>query len=643
MTRAWAYLHDVPKPLPSGLDAVAYDLVGKWRRRASVARRLARQAQGAHRLAANYTLASTSRLDQAMIQARVDLSRSEVPLADQARAAACVAELVRRSQGLTPHVVQLMGALALQQGLLAEMATGEGKTLTVAMAAVMAAWSGQACHVITANDYLAERDAENMRPVYVRAGLSVACALESQSPEERQAVYAAEVVYVTAKTLLADYLRDRIAARHAVQPEWTQVQAWLADTPVDSRGFMLPRGFHTAIVDEADNVLIDEAVTPLILSEERATEGLADAVSWAHDLAQRLSPEKDYSLDQRNHALELGAGAQTLGELEAWRLPAQWRAAVRRGELLRQALVVKHFFSHGKQYVVADGEVVLLDEFSGRMTPERSLNGGLHQAIEVREGVAVTPMKQSLEQMSFQSFFRRFKRLAGTTGTGFEARHEFWRVYGLAVVRIPTHKPRRVQESAPRFFASDQEKWDAVAQAARAELRRGRAVLVGVRSVASSEALSEALTQHGLSHAVLNATEAEREAEIIAEAGVTGRLTVATNMAGRGTDIHLDRVVREAGGLHVIIAECNESARIDRQLAGRCGRQGDPGSVQVMVSKADPLLHRYAARGGWRTGVGSVVRRAQRMAEGDAFQRRLGVLRQDEWLRSALPFDGVRS
>ncbi|MEY3041619.1 MAG: hypothetical protein RLZZ174_701 [Pseudomonadota bacterium] len=643
MTRAWAYLYDTPEPLSAGLDALAHDLHGFWHRRTQVGRRFARQAQAAHQLAAKYTLASCENLEQAMIQARVDLGRGLARKASPTSAVACVSELVRRSLGLTPHVVQLMGALALHEGLLAEMATGEGKTLTVAMAAVMAAWGRNTCHVITANDYLAERDAENMRAIYTRAGLSVACALEAQSPEERQGIYAADVVYVTAKTLLADYLRDRIAARQVGQPEWTQVRAWLADRPVDSRAFMLPRGLHTAIVDEADNVLVDEAVTPLILSEERDSEGLADAVSWARDLAQRLAPKDHYLLDERNHSLELGVGAKTLGELEAWRLPAHWRASVRREELLRQALVVKHFLTAGKQYVVVEGEVVLLDEFSGRMTPERSLNGGLHQAIEVREGVSVTPMKQSLEQMSFQSFFRRFKHLAGTTGTGFEARHEFWRVYRLAVVRVPTHEARRVREAAPMFFQNDLEKWVAIAEAAATEVEKGRAVLIGVRSVASSQALSEALTRHGVPHAVLNATQAEQEAEIIAEAGVPGRVTVATNMAGRGTDIHLDQGVREAGGLHVIIGECNESARIDRQLAGRCGRQGDPGSVQVMVSKEDPLLRRYAARGGWRTGVRGVVRRAQRLAEGDAFQRRLGVLRQDEWLRSALPFDGVRA
>ena len=643
MSRSWAYLYDVPEPLPTGLDAFAHDVLGYWARRPRVARSLEAQADTAHRMAARLALESSSKLDQAMVQARVDLTCSRAGEDALLRALACAAELVRRSKGLTPHVVQLMGALALYRGLLAEMATGEGKTLTVAIAAVMAAWAGRTCHVVTANDYLAERDAESMEAVYGRAGLTVASALESQSPEERQVIYAADVVYVTAKTLLADYLRDRIAAKQAIQPEWTEVQAWLAEASAGPQPFMLPRGLHTAIVDEADSVLIDEAVTPLILSEERESEGLGDAVSWAQDLAQRLEPEDDYFLDQRNHALDLREGAKTLGELEAWRLPALWRAAVRRNELLRQALVVKHFFTAGKQYVVENDEVVLLDEFSGRMTPERSLNGGLHQAIEVREGVPITPMKQSLEQMSFQSFFRRFKHLAGTTGTGFEARHEFWRVYRLAVVSIPTHRPRRVIESKPRFFHSDEEKWQAVVEAAKAEVRRGRAVLIGVRSVASSQALSDALSSFGVSHAVLNATKASEEAEIIADAGQIGRVTVATNMAGRGTDIHLDRSVRDAGGLHVIIAECNESGRIDRQLAGRCGRQGDPGSVQVMVSKEDPLLCRYAARGGLWRGIDRVVRRSQGLAESDAFQRRLGVLRQDEWLRSALPFDGVRA
>lgn len=643
MTQALAYLYDSPEPLPNGLDAWAHDWVGRWRRRPSLAGQLKALAHEAHAASAELASASPEALAQASEQARHSLVRVKPSAAELTHAAACAAELVRRSLGLTPHAVQLMGALALHRGLLAEMATGEGKTLTVAMAAVLAAWSGRACHVITANDYLAQRDADSMASVYERAGVRVSCALETHSPEERQALYAADVVYVTAKTLLADYLRDRIAARHAVQPEWMQVRAWLYAQPTQEQAFMLPRGLHTAIVDEADSVLVDEAVTPLILSEERDTEGLANAVSWAHDLSNRLRPGLDYRLDERNHSLDLQAGAKTLTELEAWRLPAHWRAAVRRHELVRQALVVKHFFREGKQYLIHDDAVVLMDEFSGRMTPERSLNGGLHQAIEVREGVPVTPMKQSLEQMSFQGFFRRFKRLSGTTGTGFEARREFWRVYGLAVLRVPTHKPRRVSDWSPMFFADDAAKWRAVAAEAKQVVQSGRAVLIGVRSVASSMALSQVLDAHGLSHAVLNATHAEQEADIIAQAGAMRRVTVATNMAGRGTDIHLAPAVREAGGLHVIIAECNESGRIDRQLAGRCGRQGDPGSVRIMVSRQDPLLRRYAVRHGWGAGVGWLVRRAQRLAEGDAFQRRLGVLRQDEWLRSALPFDGVRA
>jgi preprotein translocase subunit SecA len=330
-----------------------------------------------------------------------------------------------------------------------------------------------------------------------------------------------------------------------------------------------------------------------------------------------------------------------------------WRPAPRREELLRQALQVHCFFRVGHQYLVHEGEIVLLDEFTGRMTPGRTLTAGLHQAVEAKEGLTITDPNESMSQMSFQAFFRGFNRLSGSSGTVWEAVDELWRVYRMRVARIPTHRPRLTINLPAHLMVTAEEKWAAVAQEVMAVQRTARAVLVGVRSVESSETLARLLTDKQVPLSVLNAVHHEEEASIVAQAGLPGRVTIATNMAGRGTDIQLDPVVEKNGGLHVIIAEANESTRIDRQLAGRCGRQGDPGSVSVYLCLADNLALRYLptlARRilAWLKAHGSsvlpVIARpafiwAQRRSERDAFERRFAVLRNDDWLASALPFD----
>jgi preprotein translocase subunit SecA len=302
---------------------------------------------------------------------------------------------------------------------------------------------------------------------------------------------------------------------------------------------------------------------------------------------------------------------------------------------------------------VHEGEIVLLDEFTGRMTPGRTLTAGLHQAVEAKEGLTITDPNESMSQMSFQAFFRGFNRLSGSSGTVWEAVDELWRVYRLRVARIPTHRPRLTINLPAHLMVTADEKWAAVAQEVMAVQRTARAVLVGVRSVESSETLARLLADKQVPLSVLNAVHHEEEASIVAQAGLPGRVTIATNMAGRGTDIQLDPVVEKNGGLHVIIAEVNESTRIDRQLAGRCGRQGDPGSVSVYLCLADNLALRYlptVARRilAWLKVHGSsvlpVIARsafiwAQRRSERDAFERRFAVLRNDDWLASALPFD----
>lgn len=561
-----------------------------------------------------------------------------------------VAQVCTRVLGYSPYRVQLLGALVMHSGRIAEMATGEGKTLTVALAAALSALSGRPCHVVTANDYLAARDAESMEPLFNACGISVSFITSETPVDDRPIKYQSSVVYLTAKDLLADYLRGRMSDRGSDPREMTAFMRWRRPD-LNPRALrspqLLTRGLHTVIVDEADSVLIDEAVTPLILSAPRETRGLQDAVQRVSELADALLLGFDFEAAQATRSVTLLQPAiDRLTQISAG-IPGAWRAPARREELLRQALSVRQFFKAGRHYVVSEGEVVLLDEFTGRMTPGRTLTGGLHQAIEAYEGVAITEPKESIVQMSFQSFFRRFRKLGGCTGTAAESASELWRVYELQVVRVPTHRPRRVRHHPLRMTATKEQKWALVAQQVRELQAEGRPTLIGVRSVGASLELEAALQAECISSTVLNALAHEQEAEIVAQAGQISTVTIATNMAGRGTDIKLSDAVRSCGGLHVIIAEPNESRRVDRQLVGRCGRQGDPGSVSILLSQEDDLVKSFLSSpvrsslhglAFWPAAVQAIVHMAQRRAERLAFDRRLGVLKNDEWLESALPY-----
>ena len=648
-----------PPALPSGFDALVDKLLGAIRRLPWQARRLRRLAQVcADRMAGLQGLSDAAlqlRLSTHRDAFRRDMNGGQDALLD---ALAAVGEAAGRALGLRPYPVQLMGALALHQGWLAEMATGEGKTLTVAMAAVLAGWSGRPCHLVTANDYLAARDALEMGPLYHCCGVSVLAVTGELAPAERPARYAADVVYVTAKELLADFLRDRqTASKNDVARAMLRRWLWRdASGGADAVDLLLVRGLHTALIDEADSVLIDEAVTPLILSAPRPDPDLAQAVLWASELADRLDAGADYVLSLTRGQVTLAPAALERAMLASQRLPRLWQAQARCEELLRQALVARHFLLRDQHYVLQEGKIVLLDEGTGRLTPSRTLTAGLHQAVEAHEGLAISDPSQSLGQMSFQAFFRHFRRRAGITGTAHEARAEFWAIYGLGVLAVPTHRPRIRTEARPRMLRTEAEK----TQALLAEIERlhaqGLPVLVGVRSVGSSDRLAQQLRARALPFRLLNAVRPDEESEIVAQAGQAWCITVATNMAGRGTDIALGPGVAAAGGLQVLVAEGNESSRIDRQLAGRCGRQGDPGRVSTWLSIEDPLLQRHlSARwcsamdrlagysSAWAAPLfqsigGVAVRIAQRRAEEQARQRRRAVLESDDWIEKALPF-----
>jgi preprotein translocase subunit SecA len=567
--------------------------------------------------------------------------RADLQLAGEAFA--LVREVAARTVGLRHFDVQLAGGWAILNGMIAEMETGEGKTLTATLAAATAALGGHAVHVITVNDYLAERDAAWMRPIYETLGLTVGCVKSGMDPGARRAAYGCDVAYCSNKEIAFDYLRDRMALGGRPRALAMRLEA-LTGTGVRQR--LLLRGLQFAIVDEADSVLVDEARTPLILSGE-SNSGQEEALHrQALDLARQLT-ETDFSVHE--DGVEISeAGLRNLERL-ARPLAGVWRGPRRREQLVRQALTALYAFKRDKHYLVREGKVVIIDEFTGRLMPDRSWEQGLHQLIEIKEDCEVTGRRETLARISYQRFFRRYLHLAGMTGTASEVAAELWAVYGLRVARIPTHRPLRRVRDPDRIHGRSDARWRSVVESIERHRRTGRPVLVGTRSVEASEHLAKLLDAAQVTYRLLNARQDRDEAEIIARAGEPGCVTVATNMAGRGTDIKLAPGVAEAGGLHVIATELHDSGRIDRQLFGRCGRQGDPGSCEAILAIEDDLVDTFfplaASRLGGRDRVPerlgrTAFRVAQWRAERIHSRARRDLLDLDDYLGDVLAFAG---
>jgi preprotein translocase subunit SecA len=663
-----AYPEREDEPL-SRLDEGAQRLAGaatrRWRARASGLHRVPGLVD-AH--AGELASASDAALRAASAALRVSLREGPFGDAAVARCFALARETALRTLGQRHYDVQLMGGFALLHGMVAEMEAGEGKTLTATLPAVAAALAGIPVHVVTVNDYLASRDAEAMGPVYRALGLSVGLIVSGMNPAARRAAYACDVTYCTNKEVAFDYLKDRISLEGRRSRLRLLIER-LADAPGRAER-LIHRGLHFAIVDEADSVLVDEARTPLIIADRREPSEEAELHRAALALARELEIGRDFAVDDRERAVRLLEGGrhrlEALGSAHGGMLSARRR----REELVRQALTALHLFHRDRHYLVAEGRVQIVDEYTGRVMPDRSWEQGLHQMIEAKEEVPLTARPETRARISYQRFFRRYLRLAGMTGTAREVAAELQAIYRLPVVRIPTHRPVRRSDGGESVLASADAKWSAIA-ARVAELHAaGRPVLVGTRSVAASETLSERLRAAGLEHRVLNARQDREEAEIVARAGERGGITVATNMAGRGTDIRLGPGVAELGGLHVIASERHEARRIDRQLFGRTGRQGDPGSFEALVSLEDELFQVHAgplerrlvaaaarlARSGPAAPLGAgsqtrstqarerVVRfalsRCQRAAERLHARVRRDLLRRDRDLDALLAFSG---
>jgi preprotein translocase subunit SecA len=639
--------HRIPDAPPRGLDAVANSWVGKFRRRETHLHDLTKQAHAVDALAPKFVELTDHQLQEELLRARDEFRREprpEVSILNHALAA--VREAADRRLGLRAFPVQLIGALALHNGYLAEMATGEGKTLTAGIAGVLAGWSKRPTHIITVNDYLAHRDADWLGPLYTFCGVRVGCVTGPLKPEDRAREYGRDVTYTTSKELLADFLRDRLRMRALENSTRRVIRRLLNPRDANIAG-VVTRGLHTAIVDEADSILIDEAVTPLIISASRKNDMLREVGQVATRIAGELERDKHYVIDLRYREVEFTPAGLKKLEDASESLPGYWRSEERRSEIVRTALVAREFFEKDRQYIVADEKVVIVDEFTGRPMPQRTWREGLHQAIEAKEGFEPSDPSETIARMSFQRFFRCFHRLSGMTGTAWEAASEFWQIYALPVIRIPTNRPCVRKHLPDRFFATEREKWDAIIEEIVKIHAMRRPILVGTRSVAASEEVARRLEERGLDFHVLNASRLAEEAMIVSVAGDPARITIATNMAGRGTDIRLGHGVADLGGLHVLATERHESGRVDRQLFGRAGRQGDPGSAQAFVSAEDHLVQRHLPPTIKKIALGKSPKLArgafalaQRRAQEFARIQRVAVLRADAWLDEALSFAG---
>ncbi|MBT5588396.1 MAG: hypothetical protein HOJ45_10405, partial [Gemmatimonadetes bacterium] len=525
-----------PDPILSGLDAWVYNVEGKYRRRTTQTAKLLAAAEEIDAAAPLWKDKTDGALRASLVDFREVFRRNRPGFEEQLPSAmAAIREVADRRLGLRSHLVQLAGALALYRGTVVEMATGEGKTLTAGLIAVVWGWIGRPCHIVTVNDYLADRDARWLEPLFKFCGVSVGRVTGEMDPQARREEYRSDVTYTTSKEILADFLRDRLRLDTLQNANRRQIQALSGRLQDMERGLVM-RGIHTAVVDEVDSILIDEAVTPLIISRETPNEPFIEACREAQKVAATLRPGVDYRVDQQYKDIDLLRGQEDELVQKTGNMPRLFRGRSQHRELVQQALKAREFFHRDTQYVIQDGKVVIVDEFSGRLMPQRTWSAGLHQSVEAKEDITVTAPSETLARLSFQRFFRFFHRLAGMTGTAKEASGELWHIYGLPVVSIPPNRPCQRQIHPRRIFAEQEPKWQAIAQEVAERHATGQPVLVGTRSVRASEDLSARLHKLGLSFRVLNALRHREEAGIISQAGERGSITVATNMAGRGTD-----------------------------------------------------------------------------------------------------------
>ncbi|MCH2115264.1 MAG: preprotein translocase subunit SecA [Pirellulales bacterium] len=565
-------------------------------------------------------------------------SRSGEPLDKLlVEAFALVRESARRTLNMRHFDVQILGGAAMHHRSIVEMQTGEGKTLTATLPLYLGALEGKGVHLATVNDYLARRDAEWMKPIFSALGMSVGIIQGQQPQPERRTAYMADVTYGTANEMGFDFLRDRLLNRTLSEGNKDLFGQMLGVSGKDGNDQPVQRRLHFMLVDEADSILIDEARTPLIISAlpGEDEEIAAEAFNWAAKVRDEFEENEDYDYDHENRTIELTLeGRQRVRRLAKPsamdRLPLSTIY-----EYVERAIKVAREMFLDRHYVVRDEEIVIVDEFTGRLAEGRKWRAGIHQAIEAQESVEITFATNQAARITIQDLFLRYERLAGMTGTASTSRGELKKIYEVHVLSIPTNKPPIRRQLPTLVFGTAEQKWAAVVEDAVEQHALERPVLIGTRSIDKSEHLAALLAQRGMEPVVLNARHVAQEAEIVERAGQRGKVTVATNMAGRGTDIKLGEDIHQLGGLHVICTELHEAQRVDRQLIGRCGRQGDPGTYRQFLALDDEILllgygpnkaARLEQRGlrapGQIRGMERLFRKAQRRVEQRHFRDR---------------------
>jgi preprotein translocase subunit SecA len=536
--------------------------------------------------------------------------------------------------------VQIFGGVCLYHGCIAEMQTGEGKTLTATLPLVLHSMLGKGAHLATVNDYLAHRDADWMRPLFDALGLKVGIVLTDHNQDQRRQAYGSDITYGTAKEFGFDFLRDRLLMRAQGRNVNDFLGAGSNERWSSAGEQPVQRGMHFALVDEADSILIDEARTPLIIGSlgDEAREAVIASFRWAAEHVSAFVYQEDYTLEEDSRKVELTSKGRQ--HVRALPRPDQIRtvALVDLYEYIERAIRVLRDYHLDRQYVVRDGEIVIVDEFTGRLAEGRKWRDGIHQAVEASAGVEVSVPTGQAARITVQDLFLRYKYLAGMTGTAATSAGELRKIYRTPVLQVPTNRPPQ-RKKLPDIVCKDMmEKFERIVQEVIEVHSIGRPVLIGTRSIDKSNILASMLRQQGMKVQILNANEIEREAEIVALAGEQGQITVATNMAGRGTDVKLRDEVRAIGGMMVICTELHDAARIDRQLIGRCGRQGDPGTYRQYLAMDDDILRNgfglkpsekyklMGEQGRYSDSMASLFRKAQRKVERKHFRDRMALL-----------------
>jgi preprotein translocase subunit SecA len=607
--------------------------------------RVMAQATEVAQLAEEFSTYSEVQLRQKMVELKPQLAKKNN--ADQTGLMTCalaiLMEVATRTLQQRPYHVQVAAALAMLEEEIVQLAPGEGKTLTIALVSVVFAWAGKPCYVVTSNDYLAARDAAELEPFYTWCGVSVSSIDGEIEPDEKALRYGANVVYSTSKQLLADYLLDTLRAGGKLD------RLTLTLSHVRGKHYQpLMRGLHTVIIDEVDSILIDEATVPLIISEPRPEPMLMAGVHASAQLIEQLLPEVHYRLDRVHREIDFTAKGMAMIDRNTPSLPPLWQHPERRKDILKQAIMARDYYQRDVHYVIDEDEIVIVDESTGRMMSGRTWSGGLHQAIELKEGVTLTDPNVTRAKMSFQNFFKLFHRLCGASGTLQTIEAELFLNYGRTTLNIPSRKASQIEVKPWQSFPTALAKWQHLIALIESFYQQGRPLLIGTRNVDDSERLATLLTEKNLPFSLLNAKQHAQEADIVARAGQAFSITVATNMAGRGTDIKVSPEALQQGGLVVCMLEPHESARVDWQLFGRTGRQGHPGLVIPLVAWDDhllrmhtpiwlrPLLWRLRALPQWLVRL--LINQAQKAAQLKAFRQRQRLNKSDQKSREALSF-----